>query len=182
MQEPKCIKVTQDLLTTWLIEWLMGASGKRVVPSQQPAFSKRRIFRSHRGRQLTITATLCKREICSLDGDARNRARFPIEWDMKLDTHRPPCRNILIAVWSHVYWPQNLSSFSGELRTQKLKSHLIRTQSLNVLPLKPGVGQYTAMPTTHTAKDFFLANFYPSGPFTCIFPKHLPSFSSVSCS
>ena len=33
---------------------------------------------------------------------------------------------------------------SGELRTQKLKSHLVRTQSLNVLPLKPGVGQYIA--------------------------------------
>ena len=31
---------------------------------------------------------------------------------------------------------------SGELRMQKLKSHLVRTQSLNVLPLKPGVGQY----------------------------------------
>ena len=25
---------------------------------------------------------------------------------------------------------------SGELRTQKLKSHLVRTQSLNVFPLK----------------------------------------------
>ena len=57
---------------------------------------------------------------------------------------------------------------SGELRTQKLKSHLIRTQSLNVLPLKPGVGQYMAMHATFTARDFFLANFYPSGPFTCI--------------
>ena len=34
------------------------------------------------------------------------------------------------------FWPR-----SGELRTQKLKSHLVRTQSLNVLPLKPGVGQ-----------------------------------------
>ena len=30
----------------------------------------------------------------------------------------------------------------GELRTQKLKPHLVRTQSLNVLPLKPGVDQY----------------------------------------
>ena len=29
---------------------------------------------------------------------------------------------------------------SGELRTQKLKSHLVRTQSLNVLSFKPGVG------------------------------------------
>ena len=27
---------------------------------------------------------------------------------------------------------------------QKLKSHLVRTQGLSVLPLKPGVGQYTA--------------------------------------
>ncbi len=33
----------------------------------------------------------------------------------------------------------------GELPTQKLKSHLVRTQSLNILPLKPGVGQYTAI-------------------------------------
>ena len=31
---------------------------------------------------------------------------------------------------------------SGELRTQKLKSHLVRTESLNAILLKPGVGQY----------------------------------------
>ena len=65
-------------------------------------------------------------------------------------------------------------SCSGELRTQKLKSHLVRTQSLNVLPLKPGIGQYIAIYATLTARDFFLAYFYPSGPFTCIFfPKSL---------
>ena len=58
---------------------------------------------------------------------------------------------------------------SGELRTQKLKSHLMRTQSLKVLLLKPGVGQYIAMHATLTARDFFLANFYPSGSFTFIF-------------
>ena len=34
---------------------------------------------------------------------------------------------------------------SGEPRTQKLKSHLVRTQSLNVLPLNSGVGQYIAI-------------------------------------
>ena len=56
-----------------------------------------------------------------------------------------------------------------ELRTQKLKSHLMRTHSLKVLPLKPGVGQYIALLATLTARDFFLANFYPSGPFTCFF-------------
>ena len=46
---------------------------------------------------------------------------------------------------------------SGELRTQKLKSHLVRTQSLNVVPLKPGVGQYIATHATLTARDFFLS-------------------------
>ena len=64
---------------------------------------------------------------------------------------------------------------SGELRMQKLKSHLLKTQSLKGLPLKPGVGQHIAMYATFTATDFFLAYFYPSGPFTSIFfPKPLP--------
>ena len=58
---------------------------------------------------------------------------------------------------------------SGELRTQKLKSHLLRTQSLKIPPLKPGVGQYLAIRATLTASEFFLAYVYPSGPFTCIF-------------
>ena len=52
---------------------------------------------------------------------------------------------------------------SGELRTQKLKSHLVRTHSLNVLPLKPGVGQYITIYATLTARDFLLAYFYTSG-------------------
>ena len=68
---------------------------------------------------------------------------------------------------------------SGELRTQKLKSHLVRTQSLNVLPLKPGVGHYIAIYATLTAKDFFLAYFYPSGPFTCFFFQNLSRFFPV---
>ena len=70
---------------------------------------------------------------------------------------------------------------SGELRTQKFKSHLVRTQSLYVVPLKPGVGQYIAIHATLTARDFFLAYFYPSGPSTCIFSKTSPDFSSVGC-
>ena len=72
----------------------------------------------------------------------------------------------------HDLWP-----CSGELQTQKLKSHLMRTQSLNILPLKPGVGQYIAIRAMLTARDFFLTYFYPSGPFTCIFSKSLPIFS-----
>ena len=69
-----------------------------------------------------------------------------------------------------------LGNRSGELRTQKLKSHLVRTQSLNVLSLKPGVGQYIAIHATLTARDFFLAYFYPSSPFTCIYSKTSPDF------
>ena len=68
---------------------------------------------------------------------------------------------------------------SGELRTQKLKSHLVRTQSLNVLPFKSGVGQYIAIHAMLTARDFFFAYFYPSGPFTCSFSKTSPDFSCV---
>ena len=56
-----------------------------------------------------------------------------------------------------------------DLLEGKLKSHLKRTHSSSVLPLKPAVGQYIAMHATFTARDFFLADVYPSGPFTCIF-------------
>ena len=59
---------------------------------------------------------------------------------------------------------------SGELRTQRLKSCLVRTQNLNVLPLKRGVGQYIAIHATLTARYFFLAYFY--------LPVHLPAFFS----
>ena len=67
-----------------------------------------------------------------------------------------------------------LAPRSWELQTQKFKSHLVRTRSLKVLPLKPGVGQRIAIHATLTARDFFLAYFYPPGPFICIFPKPLP--------
>ena len=70
-------------------------------------------------------------------------------------------------------------SRSGELRTHKFKSHLVRTQSLSVLLLKPGVGQYVAIHATLTAIDFFLAYFYPSGSFTCIFARISPNFCPV---
>ena len=64
---------------------------------------------------------------------------------------------------------------------QTLKSHVMRTHSLKVLPCKPGVDQYIAMHALLTARDFLLANFYLSGPFICIFPKPLLSFSCVNC-
>ena len=64
-------------------------------------------------------------------------------------------------------------SRGGELRFQELKSHLVRTQSLNVLPLKPGVGQYIAIHATPTA---FLAYFYHTGPSIFIFLQNLSRF------
>ena len=60
-----------------------------------------------------------------------------------------------------------------------IKFQLSRTQTLNVLPFKPGAGPCIAMHVTPTARDFFLANYYPSGPFTCIFSNPLPFFSPV---
>ena len=62
------------------------------------------------------------------------------------------------------------------LRTQKLKTHLLRTQSSQVLPLKPGERPYIDMYVTPTARDFFLDYFYPTGPFTCIFSETSPDF------
>ena len=72
--------------------------------------------------------------------------------------------------------PSSSAPHSGELRTQKLKSHLVRTQSLNVLPLKPGVGQYIAIHAKLTASDFFLAYFYLPVHSLAFFPIPLPIF------
>ena len=52
-------------------------------------------------------------------------------------------------------------------------------ESLKVLPLKPGVGQYVAIHATLTARGFFFTYFYPSGPFTCIFSLNLSRFFPV---
>ena len=69
----------------------------------------------------------------------------------------------------------SLSTFSvppsGDMRTQKLKSHLLRTQRFKVLPLKPEVGQCIAISAMLTDRDFFVARFYPSGLLTCIFSR-----------
>ena len=60
---------------------------------------------------------------------------------------------------------------SGELRTQKLKSHLVRTQSLNVLPLKPGVVRLRLLPGISSLLISTLAVHSPA-----FFPKSLPIF------
>ena len=63
----------------------------------------------------------------------------------------------------------------------EIKSHLLRTRGLKVLPVKPGVGQYKAIHATLTAKDFSYANFTFPVHSLALFPKPLSSFSSVSC-
>ena len=65
------------------------------------------------------------------------------------------------------------STCTEELQAWKLKPHPLRAQSLKVLTLKSGVGHSTAMHTMLTAKIFSLTNFYPFGPFTCIFFQNL---------
>ena len=93
---------------------------------------------------------------------------------VKLDPNTNNCEYVTFV--ESIYLVFTRMSRGWGLRTQKLKSHLLRTHSLKVFPLKPGVGLYTAMRATLTARNFFLAYFYPSGPFTCIFSKTSPKF------
>ena len=58
----------------------------------------------------------------------------------------------------------------------KIKVSSVENTELKGSPLKPGAGQYIAIRATLTASDFFLANFYLSGPFTRIFSKTSPEF------
>ena len=78
-------------------------------------------------------------------------------------------------------WYSFLIPRSEELRTQTLKSDQVRTQSLNVLPTKPEVGQYIAIHATLTAKDFFLVYFYLPVHSPAFFSKISPDFSCVDC-
>ena len=76
-------------------------------------------------------------------------------------------------------WVMVTKTRSGELRTQKLKSYLVRTQSLNVLHFKPGVGQYIAIHATLTAREFFLLISTLPVHSPAFFPKPLPIFFPV---
>ena len=87
------------------------------------------------------------------------------------------CNIWYIPAQTAIYWLPR----SGELQTQKLKSHLVRTKSLKILPLKPGVSQDIAIHDTLAARDFLLAYFYHSGLYTCIFSKTSLNFSCVGC-
>ena len=63
---------------------------------------------------------------------------------------------------------------NGRLYTLLTKHIPVLTHTTHVkYGLKPGVGQYTAI------HAYFLAYFYPSSPFTCIFFKNLPRFLHI---
>ena len=71
---------------------------------------------------------------------------------------------------------------SGILRTQILKTNLLRTQSSMSLPLQPGVCQNIATHALSSASDFFLeliSTFPVHSP--SFFSKPLSSFAFVSC-
>ena len=57
-----------------------------------------------------------------------------------------------------------------------IKDPSVEDTQLKGSPSKPGIGQYIAIHAALTARDFFLASFYPSGQFACIFSKTSPEF------
>ena len=85
--------------------------------------------------------------------------------------------SLTLADWStkvqHASGPPQWRTADAEIRIPPVEN-----PELKVLPFKPGVGPNIALHATPTARDFFLGNFCPSGPFTCIFffPKLLLSF------
>ena len=54
-----------------------------------------------------------------------------------------------------------MTTRSGELRTQKLRPPLLRTQSSKVPPLKSGVDQCIAVYATPTGRKFLLISTFP---------------------
>ena len=83
-----------------------------------------------------------------------------------------------------LFQPAVVQPRSGELQTQKLKSHGVRTQSLNALPLKPGVGQYIAIHATLIARDFsslLISTVLHFRSILLYFFKTSPDFSCVGC-
>ena len=74
----------------------------------------------------------------------------------------PQCSPTHFRVGILMFTNTNLRTFSltfprsGVLRMQTLNIHLLRTQSLKVLPLMPGVRQNIALHVSPTTRDFFL--------------------------
>ena len=94
------------------------------------------------------------------------------------------CCCLFVFLKEKAYFPVFVlvSSPLSVLRTQKWKTHLLRTHSSKVLAWQPGVGQNRAMHASSTARDFFLELISnPPGHSSALFPKQFPSSSCVSC-
>ena len=72
-----------------------------------------------------------------------------------------------------ILWPLPVETPKWGAADTEIKVPSARNTELKAVPLKPAVGQYIAIHATLTARDFFIANFCPSGPFTCIFFQNL---------
>ena len=91
-----------------------------------------------------------------------------------------PPNGDISGIYDQIYL-KNLSRKSGELRTRKFKSSLLRTQNLKVLSLKPGVVEYIAIHAKVTSRDFTVLISTLLAHISAFFPKPLPRFSYVSC-
>ena len=72
-------------------------------------------------------------------------------------------------------------SRNGELRTQKLKSPLLRLQSLKVFAIQTEAGPNIAIYAKLTARNFFLLISTLPVYSPAFFSKSLPSFSCFGC-
>ena len=87
-----------------------------------------------------------------------------------IEAHYKSGSRIFLLVTHHI------TPCSGVLWMRKLKTHLLRTQSSKVLPLRPGLGQKVDLHAWTPAWNLFLANFYLPSPFTFIFFQTSPKF------
>ena len=71
-------------------------------------------------------------------------------------------------------FPPQWGSADAEIKDPSVEN----TQRFSLFKL--GAGPYKAMNATPTARDFFLADCYPSDPFTCIFFLISPEFSLLA--
>ena len=76
--------------------------------------------------------------------------------------------------WIHPFSPR-----PEVQQKQKLKIHLLKTQSSKILPLKPGAGPYIVVHATPTARDFFLATSTLPVHSLAFFSKNISRFYSV---
>ena len=97
-------------------------------------------------------------------------------------TESPQEEPVFVTTITVFFFFSPLLSHSGELRTQKLKVPSSENTELKRSPFKIWSRSVYSHNATLTARDFFLAYLYSSGPFTCIFSETSPDFSCVgSC-